>query len=78
MSVHEYRQRAEELLDRASRTTDLKMRSAVLEQALMWHHRAVEAHAHRGARGPRHADKGDETAVFPGERSFSPPGDRES
>jgi hypothetical protein len=75
MSVHEYRQRAEELLDRAARTTDLRMRSAVLEQALMWHHLAVEAHAHRGARD---ASKGDETAAYPGERSFSPPGDRES
>jgi hypothetical protein len=78
MSVHEYRQRAEELLDRAARTTDLRMRSAVLEQALMWHHLAVEAHAHRGARGARGAGKGDETAAYPGERSFSPPGDQES
>jgi hypothetical protein len=78
MSVHEYRQRAEELLDRAARTTDLKMRGAVLEQALLWHHLAVEAHAHRGARGARDASKGDEAAAYPGERSFSPPGDRES
>jgi hypothetical protein len=78
MSVHAYRQRAEELLDRAARTTDLKMRSVVLEQALMWHHLAVEAHAHRGGRGARDAGKVDETAAYPGERSFSPPGDRES
>ena len=45
MSVHEYRRRAEELLDRATRTTDLKLRGAVLEEALKWHHLAVEANA---------------------------------
>jgi hypothetical protein len=61
MSVHEYRQRADELLDRAHKTTDLRMRGAVLEQALMWHHRAVEAHANRdGERSPSEAEKGDE------------------
>jgi hypothetical protein len=78
MSVHEYRQRAEELLDRAVRTTDLKMRGAVLEQALMWHHLAVEAHAHRRARGTNDPGKVDDAgATYPDERSFSPPGERE-
>lgn len=54
MSVHEYRRKAEELLDRAARTTDLKMRGAVLEQALQWHHLAVAANARSFA--PRDAE----------------------
>ena len=54
MSVHEYRRKAEELLNRAARTTDLKMRGAVLEQALQWHHLAVQANARSFA--PRDAE----------------------
>jgi hypothetical protein len=54
MSVHEYRRKADELLNRAIRTTDLKMKGAVLEQALKWHHLAVEANARSFA--PRGAE----------------------
>ena len=57
MSVHEYRRKADELLERAARTTDLKMRSAVLEQALQWHHLAVAANARSFSPRDAEADK---------------------
>jgi hypothetical protein len=52
LSVHviEYRRRAEELLKRAIRETDLRARGVLLEEAMIWHHMAVEEHANRQSR----------------------------
>ena len=47
MSVEEYRRKADEFLRRAERTTDLRMRGLVLEEALFWHHLALEAYVAR-------------------------------
>jgi len=58
MSVKAYSEKADDLLWQAVRTTDLRMRSAVLEQALMWHHRAVQAHTNRSERTDSDADEG--------------------
>jgi hypothetical protein len=59
MSVLEYRLKAEGLLLRALKTTDLRMRGLLLEEAVMFHQLAVEAHNGRVDRSePRPAGPG--------------------
>jgi hypothetical protein len=57
MSVHEYRRRAENLLMRALKTTDLRMRGLLLEEAVSYHQMAVEAHHGRVDRPEGRAGK---------------------
>lgn len=56
MSVLEYRLKAESLLMRALKTTDLRMRGLLLEEAVVYHQLAVEAHHGRIDRPSGRAD----------------------
>jgi hypothetical protein len=59
MSVHEYRRKAEALLKRALKTTDLRMRGILLDEAVMFHQMAVEAHHGRIDRTEGRAGRND-------------------
>jgi hypothetical protein len=71
MSVEEHRRKAEELLRRAARTTDLRMRGLVLEEALFWHHLALQAYGerHRDASAPSWGEDASDKAPPPRPRS---------